>query len=165
VSPVNLGALPSNLPVPNQRVQIKRGVSDSAQTVSNLVAAGTKLSDGAGGFMEISYTPRYNCYWLVRCNSIWHGVSGGWQRCDHGIYITPADLDGVTQGHQRPMALYDNTTVEWRTAAVSHMFRLAAGIAYTAYMAFAYSSGYYQQYWTGPQFTRIFGVVLGEGEV
>ena len=165
MSPVNLGSLPSELPVPNQRVQIKRGVAAVNLTVSNLVAAGTKMTDGAGGPMEISYQPRYDCYWLVRCNSIWHGLSGGWQRCDHGIYISPADLDGVTLGHQRPMDLFDNVTVEWRTAAASHMFRLAAGITYTAYMAFVYSSGYYQEYHTGPGYTRIFGVVIGEGEV
>jgi hypothetical protein len=165
MSPTNLGVLPSDLPIPNQRVQIKRGVADGAQQVSNLIAAGTKLTDGAGGFMEISYTPRYNCYWLVRSNTAWHGVSGGWQRCDHGIYISPADLDGVTLGHQQPMDCYDNTTVEWRTGANSCIFRLGAGITYTAYLGFSYSSGYYQAYLSNSQYHRILGVVLGEGEI
>lgn len=165
MSPTNLGALPSELPVPNQRVQIKRGTVWQEERYSNLVAAGTKMTDGSGGNMEISYTPRYPCYWLVRANTMWHGVSGGWQRCDHGIYISPADLDGVTLGHQRPMDLYDNTVVEWRTAAASAMFRLAAGITYTAYLAFVYSSGYYQAYCPLKEYARIFGVVLGEGEV
>jgi hypothetical protein len=165
VSPTNLGALPSQLPVPNQRVQRKRGAAVATGTVSNLVAAGTKLTDGAGGPMEIYYTPRYDCYWLVRSNTAWHGVSGGWQRCDHGIYISPADLDGVTLGHQHPMDCYDNTVVEWRTASGSAMFRLGAGITYTAYLGFSYSSGYYQAYLMNPGYHRIFGVVLGEGEV
>ena len=167
MSPTNLGSLPSNLPVPNQRVQIKRGAAEGTQLVSNLVAAYTKLSDGVGGVMDISYTPRYNCYWLVRSNSIWSGASasGRWDRCDHGIYITPADLNGITLGHQRPMPLYDANVVAWRTAAVSYMFRLAAGITYTASMVFLYSGGYYQQYWTGNGFHRIFGVVIGEGAV
>ena len=165
MSPTNLGALPSELPLPNQRVQIKRGQADGAQQVSNLITPGTKMTDGAGGFMEISYTPRYNCYWLVRSNTAWHGISGGWQRCDHAIYISPADLDGITMGSQHAMDLYDNTTVEWRTASCSTMFRLAAGIAYTAYLAFQYSSGYYQAYLSNKQYHRIFGVVLGEGEI
>ena len=165
MTPINLGTLPSNLPLPNQRVQIKRGVVDSAPQVSNLVTYGSKLSDGAGGFMEISYTPRYDCRWLVRSNTMWHGVSGGWQRADHGIMISPADADGVIYGHRRCMLHYDNTTVEWRTASVSAMFRLTAGIAYTAYLAFTYSSGYWQAYHTGKPYTRIFGVVLGEGEL
>ena len=165
MTPVNLGALPSELPVPNQRVQIKRGAGDGAHTVWNGIAANTKMTDGAGGVMDISYTPRYDCYWLVRTNTAWHGLSGGWQRCDHGIYISPADLDGVNLGHQHPMDCYDNTVVEWRTASGSHMFRLAAGITYTASLVFVYSSGYYQQYLSNSQYHRILGVVLGEGEV
>ena len=165
MTPVNLGALPSNLPIPNQRVQIKRGTIWTEAQVSNLVASGTKLGDGSGGFMEISYTPRYPCMWLVRSNTMWHGQTGGWQRCDHALLITPADVNGVTMGHQRCMTLHDNNAVEWRTYAASAMFRLAAGITYTAYLAFWYSSGYYQAYCTLAGYHRIFGVVLGEGEI
>ena len=166
MSPTNLGALPSNLPVPNQRVQIKRGVTDTAQSVSNLVAAGTKLSDGAGGLMEISYQPRYPCYWLVRGNSMWRARSdqdANWRRVDHSIRITPADANGVTLGHQRPVTCYP--TIEWRTHAISYMFKLAAGITYIAYLAFEYSTGYWQEYHTGRPYMRLIGVVIGEGEV
>jgi hypothetical protein len=165
VSPTALGLLPSNLPIPNQQVQIKRGASGVDLGVNNTIASGTKLQDGVGGLMQISYTPRYPCYWLVRANSIWRGYDGGWQRCDHGIYVTPADLDGVTFGHQRCVNCYDQNVVQWRTHASSCMFRLAAGITYTAYLAFVYSSGYNQQYHGGTGWHRIFGVVLGEGEV
>lgn len=165
MTPITLGVLPSNLPLPNQRVQIKRGQADGAPEVSNLIASGTKLSDGAGGYMEISYTPRYDCCWLVRSNVMWHGVDGGWQRVDHGIILSPADFDGVTNGHTRCMLVYNNTVVEWRTAACSAMFRLRAGVAYTASLQFIYSSGYWQRYHHGFPYTRLFGVVLGEGEV
>jgi hypothetical protein len=157
--------LPSNLPVPNQRVQIKRGVTGTDQTVSNLVASGTKLVGADGGPIQISYTPTYPCYWLVRGNAMWHGTSGGWRRCDFGIRITPADLDGITLGMQCPTQCYPNNVVEWRTWATSCMFRLAAGITYTAYLSFEYSSGDYQQYSVNINYLRILGVVIGEGEV
>jgi hypothetical protein len=166
MSPTNLGDLPSNLPVPNQRVQIKRGAAVGTVVVNNTLPQGTKMTDGAGGNMEINYTPRYECRWLVRANAAWHGVNGGWQRCDYGIGISPADLDGISvPAHATPMYLYDNTTVEWRTWGATFMFRLAAGITYTAYMCFWYSSGYNQRYLCNPGYHRIIGVVLGEGEV
>lgn len=165
MSPTNLGVLPSNLPLPNQRVQIKRGQVDGAPEVSNLVAYGSKLIDGAGGYMEISYTPRYDCRWLIRSNVMWHGKDGGWQRADHGLVLSPADADGITIGHQRCMLMYNNTTVEWRTAACSAMFRLRAGITYNASIQFLYSSGYWQRYHHGPAYTRLIGLVLGEGEL
>jgi hypothetical protein len=165
MTPTNLGALPSNLPLPNQRVQIKRGTVWQEETYSNLIAGGTKLTDGSGAPMQISYTPSYPCYWLVRANTMWHGKSGGWQRCDHAIVVSPADLDGRTIGMQSCQTMYDNTTVEWRTASPSAMFRLAAGITYTASIQFMYSSGYYQAYCTLKEYARILGVVLGEGEV
>lgn len=166
MSPTKLGDLPSNLPFPNQRVQIKRGVGVTDQSVSNLVAAGTKLNDGAGGLMEISYQPRYPCYWLVRANIINKARSDQdsvWRRCDFGLYISPADADGITEGHARPTNNFP--TLEWRTASFSYMFKLNAGITYTAYIGFRYSSGYWQVYHTNTPWHRIFGVVLGEGEI
>ena len=63
--PTNLSHLPSNLPVPNNRVQIKRGVGEMAVNFNTATAAGTIVPDNAGGNMQISYTPRYQCYWIV----------------------------------------------------------------------------------------------------
>jgi hypothetical protein len=164
MSPTNLGDLPSNLPFPNQRVQIKRGTVPTDQTVSNLVAGGTKLNDGQGGVMEIYYQPRYACYWLVRANLINKGWSqSAWRRCDFGLYISPADANGVTNGHSRPTNNYQG--LEWRTCSFSYMFKLNPGITYTAYLAFQYSQGDYQAYHTNYMWHRIFGVVLGEGEI
>jgi hypothetical protein len=169
VSPTPLGLLPSNLPLPNQRVQVKRGAPNGIDyTVSNQVAAGTILNDGAGGPMSVSYQPRYACYWLVRTNSIWRGRSdsdAAWRRCDHGIRITPADALGVTVGYKRPAPLYPSSVVQWRTHACSFLFKLNPGITYTASMTFEYSSGYWQEYHSAANFHRIIGVVLGEGEV
>ena len=166
MTPTNLGDLPSNLPFPNQRVQVKRGAAVTDQAVSNLIAAGTKLSDGAGGLMEIFYQPRYACYWLVRGNIIVKARSdqdGNWRRCDFGLYISPADANGVTLGFSRPTNNYP--TLEWRTCAFSFMFKLNPGITYNTYLGFQYSTGYWQLYHTNTPWHRIFGVVLGEGEI
>lgn len=165
MSPTNLGNLPSNLPLPNQRVQVKRATGYKGIDVNSGTPAGTKLTDYEGNPLQISYTPRYPCLWLVRGNVASHGVSGGWLRCDWGIYITPADVDGITLGHQCPMNCYDNTVVEWRTFAAACMFRLAAGITYNAYLAQVYSQGGSQQYLSYAGYMRIIGVVLGEGEI
>jgi hypothetical protein len=163
MTPINLAALPSNQPAPTPLVQIKRGVADTAVNVNNTVAYGTKLSDGSGGFMQISVTPTYNCWWVVRANVMSHGIDYGWERWDWGIMISPADAEGVTLGAQRCMQTYPNSTVEWRTASASYCFRLNAGVAYTAYLTHQNSSGYTQAYHTGPRWVRIMGRLVSEG--
>lgn len=161
--PTNLGILPATKPIPGARAQIKRGGADTVVSVTNAVAQGTILSDGAGGDMRIVYTPTYPCYWVVRGNVMTHGIDVIWSRVDYSIRITPADADGVVVGYQCPMQVYANTTVEWRSWAGSYMFKLNPGVAYTAYLAFEYSYGYTQQYHTGPSWLRITGRVVGEG--
>jgi|tagenome__1003787_1003787.scaffolds.fasta_scaffold20741469_3 hypothetical protein len=161
--PTNLGALPSDKPIPNARCQFKRGAADTTVDVSNVVAAGTRLSDGAGGFMQISYTPTYPCYWVIRGNVMTHGVDAIWSRIDFGIRIAPNDADGVVTGVSCPTQVYANSTVEWHSWAASYMFRLNAGVAYTATLTFEYSWGYTQRYHTGPNWIRITGRAVGEG--
>lgn len=164
--PTPLAQLPSNSPSPNGRVQIKRGAAD---TVVNLSAGnqGAIIPDGAGGNMQISYTPQYPCFWIIRSNIMAHGYPDGvgWRRWDHGIYITPADADGFTLGFQCPHQVYDNTTVEWRTVSGSFCFRLLAGIGYTAYLAHVYQSAGTTQIHTGHQWCRITGRIVGESAV
>ena len=160
--PTNLAVLPSDKPITNGRCQIKRGASDVAINYNNTVPSG-KLQDGAGGWMEIFYTPTYACYWVVRGNLMTHGLDGDWRRCDFGVCITPADAEGTTLGYQACMQTYPYTTVEWRTWAASYMFKLNPGVAYTAYLAWWYSSGYTQQIHFGPRWLRITGRIVSEG--
>lgn len=163
MTPVNLADLPSTKPLQNGRVQIKRGGSDVAV---NYAAGnnGQKITDSAGGFMEIYYTPIYPCYWIVHSNVMTHGYpdGAGWRRWDHSIMISPADALGYTLGFQCPHQNYDNSTVEWRTVGASACFKLNPGIAYTAYMATTYISAGTVQVHTGPQWCRIVGRIVGE---
>jgi hypothetical protein len=160
-----LAQLPSTRSVPGSRLQVKRGAADTIVSTA-APAAPVKLSDGAGGFLQISYTPLYDCYWVVRGGTIWHGGAdmSGWQRSDQALTITPADVNGITLGQQQTMEIYNLGTVEWRSYMCSYMFKLAAGVAYTAAVVFQYSaSAYSSQYHTGPNYARIIGRVTGEG--
>lgn len=164
MTPTNLGVLPANTPLRNGKVQIKRGAADTVVNVSS-ANNGQKISDGAGGFMEIYFTPVYTCWWIVCSNIMSHGYPDGvaWRRWDHSIHITPADALGVTLGHQCPHQNYDNGTVEWRTVSSSCAFKLNPGTAYTAYLASEYTSAGTVQYHTGPLWVRIVGRIVGEG--
>jgi hypothetical protein len=162
--PTNLGLLSSDKPLPNGKVQMRRGVADGSATVAN-ANSGQKIIDNGGGVMEIYYTPTYPCYWVVHSNIMAHGYPDGtgWRRWDHLIAISPADADGVTTGFECPHQLYDNTSVEWRTVGASAMFRLNAGVAYTAYLATSYTSAGSVRYHTGPIWLRMVGRIVGEG--
>jgi len=162
--PTAYSALPTNAPIPNGRVQIKRGKADVGINASSL-AVGQKITDSGGGFIEIFYTPTYDCWWVVRTQVLTVGISGGWQRCDWAIFITPADMNGVTRGYIHPCQCYDSGTVSWRTSSGSYAFRLRAGVTYNAYLGHQYRSGGEQQYHTGSAWTRIIGRVVGEGFV
>lgn len=165
MTPTNLSALPSNLPIPGQRVQIKRGAADTAVNLNTATAQGTVIPDGAGGYMQISYTPRYQCYWIIHTNIMAHGYpdGSGWRRWDHSIRIAPADADGIVVGCQRIHSLFDNSTVEWRTGSGSCMFRLAAGTTYTASLCHEYINVGTAQIHTGNMWCRIVGRIVGEG--
>lgn len=162
--PTNLGDLPTNVPLKNGRIQIKRGGADVGVNYSN-ANSGQKITDSAGGFMEIYYTPNYPCWWIVHSNVMSHGYpdGAGWRRWDHIISLSPADAFGITTGHQCPHQNYDNSTVEWRTVGSSAAFKLNPGIAYTASLLTAYCSAGTIQLHTGPQWCRIVGRIVGEG--
>jgi hypothetical protein len=154
--PTPLGVLPSSQPVPNQRCQIAIGVYEGA---NNWQAgdAGTGLPN-----MGITYTTRYACFWVIRSNQIVAGVNGGWQRWDYSIYISPADVAGLN--HVQVVSdVYDAGTVGWLSYNGLAVFQLAANTAYTAWLAAGYSSGGIQQTYGGSQYSRMIGVIHGEG--
>jgi hypothetical protein len=164
MTPTNLAALPSNQPIPNGRVQIKRGAADTIFGLG-FTQDPQPIPDGGGGFMQISYTPRYPCYWVVHCNIMAHGnaAGGGWRTFQFSIHISPNDADGVSETAGGSLPVYDNTTVEWRTASVGAMFRLNAGTAYTAILYFDDVSSSNVGMHTGNMWCRIMGRIVGEG--
>lgn len=164
--PVNLADLPTDKPFPNGKVQIKRGAADTTWAVTSGTPA-QKLPDGAGGFMQISYTPRYSCYWIVRGNMMAVGAVDGvaWRRLDWSIMISPADANGITEGQRGIHQVHDSNPVQWDTVGVSCAFALAPGIAYTASLwHFSVTAGT-TYYHTGPAWFRIVGQIVGEGAI
>lgn len=160
--PTNLGQLPSNQPIPNGRCQIKTGQADTIWYVGP-AQLGQAVPDGAGGNIQIAFTPTRRCYWLVRANLITAGYQGAWQRMDFGICITPADLNGLTTGSTVISDCYDSTTVNWTGYSGAYPFLLEANIAYVAWLQFQYSSGGIQQIYLGRDYARIIGVSKSEG--
>jgi hypothetical protein len=156
VSPTPLGVLPSDKPIPNQRCQIAIGGYEGA---NNWQAGDAGITMP---YMTISYRPTYDCWWVVRSNQIATGVNGGWQRWDHSIICTPADLDGYNEA-RIVTDCYDAGTVGWCAWAGCAGFRLGAGTLYTASLVMQYSSGGIQQSYGGSQYSRIIGVAYGEG--
>ena len=154
--PTALGALPSNKPIPNGRVQVNLGPADAP---NHWTAA-----DAGIALLGISVTPDYPCWWVIRTNMIVAGVNGGWQRWDYAITCEPADVSGL--GSTKVVCdVYDSGTVGWLAYAGLATFRLAAGTAYTSYVRSGYSSGGTQQTWAGSLYSRMVGVTHGEGVV
>jgi hypothetical protein len=164
--PTPFGALPSTEPLPNGRIQIKRGVGgDGPVNFNTGTPAGTQFPDNAGGFMQISYMTKVPCFWIVHSCAMAHGYAdgAGWRRWDHGIRITPADADGIVLGCQVPHELYDNSTVEWRTVAGSTLFRLNPNTFYTAFLSHEMCSAGTAVLYIGQIWSRIVGRIVGEG--
>jgi len=156
----NLGELPSNKPLPNGLVQIKRGLADAE---ANAVVD-TIMADGGGGYMQISFTPEYACSWIIKAQTIMGGYSdgNGWRRCDLSVELNTPDVNGIQEGFRAPHQLYDYNIVSWRTMGAQAMFSLSPGVAYTAYFVCRAISANYCRYYTGPLWHRIIGRVATE---
>jgi hypothetical protein len=154
--PTKLGELYNSFPIPNARIQYKRGNDDVARTL----ALGNILS-GNGTPMQISVTPQYDCFWVVRANIMLYGTSGGWLRSDWCLDISPADADGLTRTAQ---VITENVPgVGWRSTHGSGVFRLTGGTSYTCTMVCPYIQADAPQYHAGYYWIRIMGRTVGEG--
>jgi hypothetical protein len=162
VTPTNLGDLPTNLPYPNGSAQVKRGAVDSYTDYTTGIAYGTVFHDGAGGQMRISVTPLYPAFWLTTAEMLWWSPDVAWSRGDFGIRLSPADLDGRGPTAMARTAVAVHHDVPWRRYSGSMMWRLAAGITYTASMTWELSSGFRQEFSTAPLWHQLTGLLVGE---
>jgi hypothetical protein len=118
----------------------------AASTYSpNYTTSQNPLSDGAGGFMQISYTPTVNCYWEVyghigytqKIDATWGGAYGG-------LALTPADASGYsaawTLGYGNSAGPAADNRVLQRT------YILTANTPYTVNLAFSVSQGTWNIY-------------------
>src|SRR3954465_9540316 len=92
MTPVNLGQLPSDQPVPTGLCQFKRGVS-SAQVV--VPADNTAFGDNAGGLMRIAITPQRAGWWIIRAQTIFTLADATWYYLAWNVTLNPADANGI----------------------------------------------------------------------
>ena len=165
--PTIFANLPTNKPVPNGKVQFKKGASEDNVGYDGNTPANTKLlADTVGGVMDIT-TPiaadmLYPCIWIVRGNvmAVAYGP-GAWRRWDWGINISPADADGRVVGCQVPIQLHES--VSWRSSHGQCAFRLNAGTQYTASLVNRSVSNNAIAYHRGHMFHRIMGRMVSMG--
>lgn len=106
------------------------------------------VGDGAGGLMQLTITPTQPVWWEV------HAHIGIMQKLDvayHYIYVTvlltPGDQDAVAAA--RGIGIQYNGVQTYMSYDPSRIFRLAAGVTYTAGLAIGFGSGGSWQYHAG----------------
>jgi hypothetical protein len=137
---------PSALPGTLLDVQTIAGNSEAYKTVTS----GQRFTRDAAGLNDLTlfYTPPVNCWWET------HLTVGSLQKLDavyHWAYaslnLTPADVDGVTQGF---VTFTQRSDVDaFGNRDVTRIFKLQAGTPYQVYALFNSQSGagswsYYQ---------------------
>jgi hypothetical protein len=163
MTPTNFGDLSNMLSLPNGAVQVKRGVVDSYTNYTSATPAGTVFPDGSGGLMQISVIPSMPCYWLTTGAMLWWSAVAVWSRGGFGIRLSPTDLDGRGATGMGHTSIAVHSSVPWRYYNGSMMWRLAAGIAYTASLTWEYSAAQSQQFSTSPSWLQLHGLLLAEG--
>lgn len=163
MTPINLGDLPSNQPVPTGLCQIKRGTPTTGTITWNNTVSIRPMEDGNGQPMRIAITPQRAGWWIIRAETIWSSPDPTWSYFHWGVRLVPLDLDGA--GDDR-MHHCMHSAQGWTESALNTVYRLGAGIAYYAEMYWPNaSSGYNQSYFSGQDYHYIMGEFVGEGSI
>jgi hypothetical protein len=160
VSPVNLGDLPSQQPVPTGLAQLKRGASD-AQTVCP--ADNSIMYDGAGSPMRIAITTGSRPgWWVIRAENIFIIGDAAWYYFAWYVQLSPADALGISNeyAHHRLHSIPG-----WEQSCIDTAYRLNANTTYTATMIFRDRQGGTVYYWTGKDYCTIGGEFVAEGSL
>ena len=150
-------APPTYLGLPESQLrQIKYGGSGLTRTQS----AYTTLLDTAGAPMQLTLTPSVNCFWRLKCKSLWRFGPAAWSSSRVQIDLTPADLDGLTGIGGLDVNLH-NDMADWTSLDFGGCFRLQAGTIYTAMLRAAPSAA--QNYHARDDTQRLAGFTFGHG--
>lgn len=163
MTPVNLGALPSNQPVPTGLCQIKRGTPATGTITWNNTVSVRPLEDGSGQPMRIAITPTRPGLWLIRAETIWSSPDATWTYFHWGVRCVPLDANG--EGDDRNHHAM-HSALGWTESVVNTVYRLNAGTAYYAEMYWPNaSSGFNQGYFSGQDYHCIMGEFVAEGSL
>lgn len=159
MSPTTLGQLPSNLPAPTGRAQVKRGVANTTITWNNTVSE-QPLQDGAGGPMTISVATTRRAWWFVHGQMMWIQVDPVWVSFEVGLVMPIADRNGWSRLKTQHSF---HSALGWQSISLDGLWLLEANVTYTCHLYWIYSSGYNQTYHCHPYYHYIEGELIGEG--
>lgn len=159
MSPVKLGDLPSNEPIPTGKVQMKRGASNVGIVCP---ANNTIMYDGAGAPMQIAITPTRPGWWVIRAENIFILSDAAWYYFAWYVNLAPADANGnsIDYAHHRL-----HNAIGWQQSCLDTAFKLNANTAYTASMYFRDRQAGTVQYYGGPEYCMIAGEFIAEGSI
>ena len=158
MTPVALGELPSQQPVPTGFGQIKRGQVDGQSPWGDW----NYLYDGAGGLMQIAITPTRPGWWVIRAETIFSMLDAAWYFFHWFVRCSPADANGITDEHNYHRL---HSSLSWEQSCLDTAFKLNANTTYTATMFCAGRSAGSIYYWTGGTYTYISGEFIAEGSL
>jgi hypothetical protein len=162
MSPVALGDLPSNEPVPTGRVSLKRGASNSGVVCppNNSI-----MYDGPGSpwpmyvYVDTGSRPGW---WIIRAENIFILSDAAWYYFAWYVRLDPPDADGVSieYGHHRL-----HSALGWQQSCIDAAFRLNPNTHYEATMYFRDRQAGTVSYFTGPDYCTIGGEFIAEGSL
>ena len=160
MSPVALGALPSEQPVPTGLQQFKRGAS-AAQVVCP--ANNSIMYDNAGAPMQVAITTGSRPgWWVIRAENIFIIGDAAWYYFAWYVQLSPADATGwsIDYAHHRL-----HSALGWQQSCIDTAFKLNASTTYTATMYFRDRQAGTVYYFTGPEYCTISGEFIAEGSL
>jgi hypothetical protein len=161
MSPVKLGDLPSNQPVPTGKIQFKlAGPAAAVVCPPN----NTIMGDNSGNPMQIAITtpPTRGGWWVIRAENIFSLADGAWYYFAWYVQLSPADADGksIDYAHHRL-----HNALGWQQSCLDTAFKLNANTAYTCAMYFRDRQAGTVYYFTGPEYCYISGEFIAEGSI
>lgn len=162
MTPVNLGDLPSNQPVPTGLVQIRRGKAGQGQL---------PFRDNTIMYEEINFDlwPLYITigttrpgWWVIRAENIFSIVDATWHYFNWFVRLSQPDENGIQDEYNYHRL---HSALSWQQSCLDTAFKLKANTYYEATAYFGGRSGGTIYRWGGPEYTYIKGEFIGEGSL
>jgi hypothetical protein len=159
MTPVNLGDLHSNEPVPTGLVQLKRGQIDGQSPFADW----SYIYDGVGGPMQIAITTGNRPgWWVIRAETIFSIADAAWYFFHWFVRCSPVDENGWGDDHNYHRL---HSALSWQQSCLDTAYRLKANTTYTATMFCAGRQAGTIYYWTGSTYHYIKGEFIAEGSL
>jgi hypothetical protein len=126
-------------------VQRDFGIADIWVPLAN---GGTVARDGAGNPMQITFTPQQDCWWEVEASLTLRTTTAAYNYLYARIDCAPADLDTATQMAMQ-LEMQHSQVNMYGHRSPQGIFRLKAGVTYTARIGIQIGGGAWDAYVAG----------------